>query len=62
MTILANQTNRPLSQILKVNDAYLAFCVDETAHYVYYKWKENMKNKEELKEMMNKHSVKKKRK
>jgi len=62
MSILANQTQRPLSEILKINDSYIAYCVDDTSHYVYLKWKSNAKNQDDLKTLMSKHSVKKKRK
>ena len=62
MSVLANQTNRPLSQILKIKNDYLAFCIDETSHYVYLKWKSNAKNQDDLKTLMAKHSTKKKRK
>jgi hypothetical protein len=57
--ILANQTNRPLSEILGVTDKYISFCIDETAQYVYWHWKEKTKNEAELKDMM-KHSKKRK--
>ena len=30
--------NQSLSRILKINDDYEAFCIDEVALYLYIKW------------------------
>jgi hypothetical protein len=60
ISILANQTQRPMSQILQIKNSYVSYCVDETSHYVYHKWKQKVKEQEELKALMGRHSKKKK--
>ena len=62
MLILANQTQRPLSEILKIKNSYIAYCVDEVAYYIWIKHKERIREQKEFEESMKKHSVKKKRK
>lgn len=37
--LLAKQTNRPVSEVLKIEDGYVAFCVDEVGEYAYGKLK-----------------------
>jgi hypothetical protein len=59
--MLSKRIKKPVSEILDIkNDAYLSFCINETAEYVYDKSMEKMKNDAELKSLMNKHSKKKK--
>ena len=56
MAILSKRTGKPASKIIGIKNNYEAYCVDETAEYVYDKFVEKSKNERELKEMMQKHS------
>lgn len=33
---VANKQNRAVSQILGIDDDFIAFCIDEAATYIYY--------------------------
>ena len=38
MSIVAHKTNRPISQLLKLTDDYVSFCLDEASVYVIGLW------------------------
>jgi hypothetical protein len=61
IVILSKTDNKVVSDVLGIEDLYEKFCIDETANYLYYKWREEARNKQEFEESMNKHSVKKKK-
>jgi len=58
--ILAKNSNKVVSDVLGIEDLYEKFCIDETSDYLYFHWKDEAKNKEELKSLVSKHSKKKK--
>lgn len=61
MVILANRIGKPVSEILGIKNKYESYCIDGTACYVYDRFVERSKNKKELEEMMDKHSVRKRK-
>jgi len=44
LVITAKNSNRAVSDMLKIDDSYLSFCIDETADYLYQKLIEEVKN------------------
>ena len=38
MSVIAIKRNQSLSKILKINDEYEAFCIDEVALYLCMRW------------------------
>jgi hypothetical protein len=58
--VLAEKTKRSASEILGIVDKYLAYCIDETACYVYAKHLERIRNQQELEKSMKKYSRRKK--
>ena len=62
VVILSKNDNKVVSDVLGIEDSYEAFCVNETADFLYFKWREEAKNKAEFEDSMNKHSVPKKKK
>jgi hypothetical protein len=48
-----------VSDVLGIEDLYEKFCIDETADFLYFQWRNEAKNKAEFEDSMNKHSKKK---
>ncbi len=44
LVITSKNNNKAVSEILKIDDPYLSFCIDETADYLYQKLFEEEKN------------------
>ncbi len=44
LVITSKNNNKAVSEILKIDDSYLSFCIDETANYLYQKLLEEAKN------------------
>ena len=58
---IAKNTGKAVSDLLGIKDRYCAFCLDETAEYLYFKLKSNAKNRDDLASLMSKYSVKKRK-
>jgi len=43
IVLVAKNNNMAVSDMLKINDDYEAFCINEAADYVYYALKNNIK-------------------
>jgi len=48
-----------VSDILGIEDLYEKFCIDEVSDYLYFQWRKEAKNKEEVKNLVSKHAKKK---
>ena len=64
LVITAKNNNRAVSEMIKIDDPYVSFCIDETADYLYLKLLEEARNKnqdskEDFNTFMNKYSKRK---
>ena len=61
LVITSKNNNKAVSEMIKIDDSYLSFCIDETADYLYQKLLEearlkNQDTKEDFNTFMNKYS------
>ena len=56
---MAKNNNKAVSDLLKIDDDYVAFCIDEAAEYVYWAIRNKVKPQESGNALLNKYAKRK---